>query len=568
VTEKDQQCRDDDTSLRVSIDRVAAEIDDHVEPEEPAAPSLRAVTELKLEEDAGAVAFPRWRVHDRTHLELALEYRPEPNARADRFEWEAYFFVPESFRLDQRSYSKDEFWSDFRSYLRLAAPHTSFGELTGEPLERLERALESGDANLAGRELRLFACRVRRAGIDAHGGVLEEMAKNPARAAVLAEAMARDAGRVVDAMRETFRCQTGAKPSERVDAIIRWVDEDVSLVIETLLADVAQHLPEQPEGEASVPLRGLPTEGETRRSPLRGVPDALAAVPERAKRAVLSRAIAEARYRSDSGYEAVMDSGDRARAAERMEFRRHTLKRFTSSVLWLSTEVHAPGRWVLHGLYGLAAGLAMAFAVAAALYNGPTANQGQLSLWLAVAVVAYAIKDRMKAALQEVFAGYVSQHYPDRRWRLFDRERHMGIGLVDEQSGFAEFARLPGDVLDARRLTREHDIEEEARPETVLWHKKAVTLSTEGLHKADERFDALVEIFRLDLSRWLRHTDDHKARLVFADAAAGKVESIVAPRVYNIGVVYRWRRPDQASPWHRIRVVVSRKGIRRIDPIC
>ncbi len=538
----------------MSIDRIdTPELDEHLEHDEPApiTPALRAVAELKLEEDAGASDFPHWRVHDRTHLELAIEYRPQPGARADRFEWEAYFFAPESFRLDKRSYTKDEFWSDFRSYLRLAAPSTRFGELTAEPLERLERALGSNDAKLAARELRLFACRVRRAGIDAHAAIMEELGRNAARAAVLAEAMAHDAGRVVDAMRETFACRTDPgderQDGDRVDAVIRWVDEDVSLVIETLLADVAQHLPDPPPAGAEPQLAGT---------------------AERAKREVLARALAEARYRCDAGYEAIIVSQDRDRSAERLEFRRHTLKRFTSSVLWLSTAMYDPGRWVLHAFYGLAAGLAMSFAVAAARYNGSSADPGRVSLWLAVAVIAYAIKDRLKAALQEVFAGYVSQHFPHRRWRLYDRERHKQVGKVDEQSGFAEFTRLPDEVLDARRLTREHAIEEEARPETVLWHKKAVTISSDGLHKADERFDALVEIFRLDLSRWLRHTDDHKARLVFADAAGGKVESIVAPRVYNIGVVYRWRRPGQESPWHRIRVVVSRKGIRRIDPIC
>jgi hypothetical protein len=40
-----------------------------------------------------------------------------------------------------------------------------------------------------------------------------------------------------------------------------------------------------------------------------------------------------------------------------------------------------------------------------------------------------------------------------------------------------------------------------------------------------------------------------------------------APRVYNIAVVYRLRRDGHAAPWHRVRVVVSRKGIRRLDAI-
>jgi hypothetical protein len=40
-----------------------------------------------------------------------------------------------------------------------------------------------------------------------------------------------------------------------------------------------------------------------------------------------------------------------------------------------------------------------------------------------------------------------------------------------------------------------------------------------------------------------------------------------ARRVYNLNVIYRLRRAGSDVPWRRIRVVVSRKGIERIDPI-
>ena len=63
-----------------------------------------------------------------------------------------------------------------------------------------------------------------------------------------------------------------------------------------------------------------------------------------------------------------------------------------------------------------------------------------------------------------------------------------------------------------------------------------------GLARADERFTALTEIFRLDLRRWLAHTDDPKRKIVFADPESGSVECAIAPRVYNLGIVYRLRR--------------------------
>jgi hypothetical protein len=117
-------------------------------------------------------------------------------------------------------------------------------------------------------------------------------------------------------------------------------------------------------------------------------------------------------------------------------------------------------------------------------------------------------------------------------------------------------------------MTRLHPLEEQARPETVLFHKKQVTIRGDRVAKADSRFSALTEIFRLDLGRWLAHTDDPKRDIVFADPIAGAIGAAEAPRVYNIAVVYRVRRAEQEdAPWHRLRVVVTRKGIRRIEHI-
>jgi hypothetical protein len=279
-------------------------------------------------------------------------------------------------------------------------------------------------------------------------------------------------------------------------------------------------------------------------------------------------AVAEARHREATGLDAVGRSDMDSREVEHIEFRRHALKRFTSSVLWLTTEVNDPGRWAKEALYALAASVAMGFAVAATLWNGMPAQPSQLTMWMLVAVVAYAIKDRIKAMLQTLFSGVVSRHFPDRRWTIRERDRGLLLGRVDEQSGFVQPAGVDAEVMSIRRKTWSHQIEELARPETVLWHRKIVEVRADALQQKDERFDGLVEIFRLDVGRWLVNTDDPKNRLVFADPDTRTVRSVNAPRVYNIGIVFRLKSDGGDNTWHRVRVVVSRKGIRRIDAIC
>jgi hypothetical protein len=487
---------------------------------------------------------PRLRVHDRTHLEISIDYdlTPVSQGGADRqsFVWEAYFFAPESLRLDSRTYGKDDVYEDLQSYVRLAVPDVPYGELVRGPLDRIERAIASGGSDEATREMRLFVSQVRAAGVAVRRAILEGLDGSPAehaQAIVRAERLIEETQALVLRARRVLHLPDGTR--DPLATAAAWIEEDFSRLLETMLADLAMALRKKD-------------------------------VPEGLANAIEQLAIDEAKHRARTGLGGVGRKEMNRRELEALEFRRHVLKRFTSSVLWLKPEVRPASEWVLHVLYAIAASVAMGFAIMAALWNGVDMGENYVR-WAIVAIVAYAAKDRIKALLQTLFANVVSRHFPDRSWRVFDGEKKVELGAMEEQAGFVPFSRLPEDVLDVRRSTRRHDLEEKARPETVLFHRKEVELDRLKIAKLDERFDALTEILRLDLRRWLAHTDDPKREFVFADPERG-VGSAVAPRVYNIGVVYRLRRlagpgRDEKARWHRSRVVVTRKGIRRIDPV-
>jgi hypothetical protein len=480
---------------------------------------------------------PSFHVHDRTHLELALDYRLREGRPQEAFVWEAYFFAPESLRLDSRTYDKTDIYTDLQSYVRFEVPDVAFAELSAEPIDKIRTALEGSD-DAAIREMRLFACQVRAAGVELRQRIVDALEGEETerdRAEQAAARMVAECGRITGNLRDALA--PAASRGDPLETAAKWVDEDVSRLIETLLATVAKRLQRAGAGASLVEL-------------------------------VERGAVAEARYRDESGIGRTGRVGMNARDIEALEFRRHLLKRFTSSVLWLSPEVQPAGTWVRELLYAVAASVAMAFALGAAVWNGFQVGSEGLMTWVLVGVVAYAVKDRIKALLQSKFSSVVDRHFPDRRWRIRDRERGVVLGEMNEQSGFVPVADLPEAVLAARRITRRHELEEHARPETVLFHQKEVQVQADHVARADPRFKALTEIFRLDVGRWLAHTDDPKRDMVFADPVAGRLGSVKAPRVYNLAVVFRLRRREEAGgSWHRLRVVVSRKGIRRVERI-
>ena len=80
-----------------------------------------------------------WRVHDRTHVEFAIDY--PLLAESSTHTWEAFFFVPESFRLDPSSYDKKAIYDDLWSYVRYAVPAVPCFQLASrEPGSALARA--------------------------------------------------------------------------------------------------------------------------------------------------------------------------------------------------------------------------------------------------------------------------------------------------------------------------------------------------------------------------------------------------------------------------------------------
>lgn len=487
----------------------------------PAVARRGAVTEeAPLASSPPAFAAPRWEHHDRTHLQLEVDYPAGPHAYC----WEAYFFIPQSFRVGPASYDAQRLYEDFVSYVRRPAREHTLERVFAVSLPNLERVLAEGDLDVCGQEARRLACSVR-ASIRAAMHDIEsgQCADDDAISAIVERA-----GAVVPRARRVFAdVLQGPEPMRTTAA---WVIEDLSMMCEQFLGRVALVV----DGPAATEAR------------------------EQALRVVRARETWSRFQRPPAGHLT-------SREVERIEFMRHTLKRFTSSVLWLDFEVTDPTRWAKQILFSLAASCAMAFAVIAALWNGDPLGSPELGVWLVVAIVAYAVKDRIKAWLQAMFSRLLRRHFPDRRWFVRAVDEAKPVATVDETTRFRDFEELPGDVLAARRMTRRHPLEEIARPEGVLWHRKVVRLHGEG------QPSGLTEVFRLDLARWLANTDDPKTKLVLADIEQAELRQVTAPRVYNIAVVHRaWRRDDQAPPpaWKRERIVVSRKGIRRLETIC
>ncbi len=209
----------------------------------------------------------------------------------------------------------------------------------------------------------------------------------------------------------------------------------------------------------------------------------------------------------------------------------------------------------------------MAFAVVVAVLWGQPGTTSRLGMWAAVVIVAYMGKDRLKAMLQSVFDSLILKHLPDRRWTVRSPGTSVVLADVTERARFIDRDDLPEDVEAARSESYRDRLEELAGPESVLHHSKTVHVRPDAMATSAPEFQSLTDVMRIDVSRWLVHTDDAKRTVTLADPEAGELFRSKLPRAYDVTVAYRLTSgASPGAPWNVARIVVSRNGIRRVGP--
>jgi hypothetical protein len=482
---------------------------------------------------------PTWKRHDRTHLEISLQYPVPVNGPAVARIWESFYFLPESFRLDSTTYSKRELFADSRSYVRFTAPWIEL-ELVPKEARELAQRLTSKAPDTVVWELKLFASRVRAAIVEESQATTADMATaDEIRITSLAATFLAIGNGALSAMREVLGPQKLRTLSfEPVDPEVAktqaWVDEYLSRVLELAFIHLA-NVVEKRDG------------------------------PKDVAEAAIAAAVDEARYRQSRSEGPVSSSDGSVHDLEEIERRQHALKRFTSSVLWLDVQTREGYTVALHIFHALAAGIAMAFAVIIAVLFGQPNVPGKLGMWAAVVVVAYMGKDRLKAILQNVFDSVVATRLPDRRWSVSMPGETSVLADVEERVGFIDRDDIPDSVDTTRSVAYRDRLQELAGPESILYHRKIVRARTETMRALAPEFAELTDVMRVDVSRWLTHTDDAKRTVTFADPEAGELFQSKLPRAYDVIVVYRLSDAKrQDTEWQVARIVVSRNGIRRV----
>jgi hypothetical protein len=488
------------------------------------------------------------KTHGQRQLEVRLEYPIGPDRSGhSHHRLDLYVFTPHQLAITEARYSVGEFFGDLLSRTRHRVPGLRLTDLLDEhcalsPLVRLREHLSNWEKHRPSEQDVVYELKTlanihharAREGRHLVRDMLQRRSHPAAEAERAAAGILEELVRVREAFAELDEHFLRPGVSDQMKTAARFVDEFTSIHTERTAIRLYELL--EPCAEAARATR------------------------DRCREVARS----EREHRFAHSYPSCIEGGD-ARSRERFLFREHELKKWGESAMHMTVEESRAVRRVLQLAFGIAAAVAMGFAVVASVLANKWLQASTLYTAL-IAVIAYIFKDRMKEGLRSLFQRAVPRWIADRIRRVVDPRTGKTCGQSKERVGHIDQAALPSEVRRIRYLHTDR-FRDLARKETVLHYSKSIRLDNRRLMAGHERLSALMEVLRLNMARWFERMDKSEQTLAYFDSD-GELQHAEAQRTYHIALVLAFSHDAKEAPdLYRYRIVARREGILRVEEI-
>ena len=424
------------------------------------------------------------KIHDKFTLEFKVGFNTDTAVKPMKysdFVMNTWIFVPNSLDINAAKYSKDDFYRDLKSGVRLITPSYGLHELANDegllPNQSLISNFNdlfdtSSDPQDLYHSIKMYCAIAKSAYRD------ESVA-----AALQPDATARleacnqfleDGRKILERFRSLLNQLNEKTVTERTQQVFSYGDEFLSNVLEKytyrLRDAIRLHHPEE-----------------------------YAKLEARFKEVLLN----EKAYREQQGYLSV--KADDAKGNEDFVFRASLLKKFTESDLYLNATKRKNTFLVEQILYSLAAGAAMVVATLSSFFFQQ--KYGNFTLpFLVALVISYMFKDRLKDWLRLIFARRVSNKVFDTRTDFRIKGRH--IGWSKDSVDFIDSEKVLPEVMELRSRNPLF-AEVSGKDEKVLLFRKKVQLWPDELAKASPYpLRGINDILRYNITEYTRKMDN------------------------------------------------------------
>jgi hypothetical protein len=179
-------------------------------------------------------------------------------------------------------------------------------------------------------------------------------------------------------------------------------------------------------------------------------------------------------------------------------------------------------------------------------------------------VAAYILKDRITELAKRFLGQGLNRMLAD-QVIVVSGAGGERLGTLKEWFAVRKVDELPRDVQDLRFSDLKSHEEIEGRPESVLHYSKEIQLSSAGLAHQFAGATGLTDVTRLNMAPLIARMDDPWEAYHFIHPIKRVLCEERCARVYHVNVVLRIESEDGQSELSRVRVVLSKLGIERVE---
>uniref|UniRef100_UPI002639D232 hypothetical protein n=1 Tax=Oceanispirochaeta sp. TaxID=2035350 RepID=UPI002639D232 len=484
------------------------------------------------------------KVHSRHHLELKSVYPLLDESGLTRYDMSFYFFFPNQLNVTEKRIGVERFINTIKIYTRYSTPGLSLTSLIDRncdlsPLVRIRQYLEMTEIEQSHKkDILLYELQVLtniyRAELEKTIELLGIEIQKQNRDNMCSRKIKQFLDEVQSFLKD-FRKLHALFINPRIGEVQRkalaWADEAISIATERSLNSLFSHTQVMESSEHLLKAYEKITMSET-----------------------------EYRTRMDYQY---LNNKEDTHSGERLAYRESFLKKWSQSAMYMTNEDSRAPLRVGHILAGIAAGVAMIFAVLITILAGKIFIPNSTP-WILIIVLAYIFKDRIKEMLREVFKKLLPQLTSDQRSILFDQSLEKRVGVSRGIARFEKASTIPDNIFSSRYI-RQNPFRSILPEEDVIFYKRTIRLNARKLMKNHSRLNSVTEIIRLNIDDWLKEMDDPKD--IFYHLENMKKIKIKGNRVYKIHLVMSLKNNvnQELEELNHYCVILNKVGILRIE---
>lgn len=491
--------------------------------------------------------------HDLNNFECKVDYHIEPDLHENHYEMSVFFFIPNSLKVNQQTYSGKEFFGDITTYLRFKTPQMALTGLLQEdnvlsPFFAIGQVLEKirngyTDEKLVNKikyELRVLGSIIKVALRDQFEYYYQEGMKEIQQEGIFSQ--------LKSYLQEIQRLQQKMVSLRDEIAHIQ-----IPQTIRESLSFVDDYIGRQIEERLTKSISLFRNMEKFHKICFQEISVRIKNELERRSKTYSRLSLQKDSLNTDFTY------------WERI------LKKYIQSVLYLDIRPKNQTSGALDVLFSLAAGTAMFVSILLGFFIVDQL-QDNVYAYITALTVAYMLKDRVKELIRNASLKFVQKYFPDKRYAIYDSQKEIKIGVGKDSARFISWQNVPPEVINIRELSNRTSIEREGKPENVMRYVKNIKLFSEKIKEYHARHGDINAIIRFNVRHMLQYADDPIKMEELWDPESKTLSTIPCGKYYHLNLIFKVHSSTGSSVqnkiyYKRVRVVINQQGIQKVEEL-